>query len=126
VSSGYLFVHFVCIYIIYTEEFTCVIGIKKYIVGLIIKTSSDAVLMEREKVYLGKLNMILVQVSCCHISLPNFLEQLYVKTYAYTKEIKAEVHCWSCATLHSADILVVLSSLLSDRILGDWLSNIWH
>ncbi|KAK7791784.1 hypothetical protein R5R35_002617 [Gryllus longicercus] len=37
-------------------------GIKKYIVGLIIKTSSDPVVMEREKVYLGKLNMILVQV----------------------------------------------------------------
>lgn len=37
-------------------------GIKKYIVGLIIKTSSDPNLLEREKVYLGKLNMILVQV----------------------------------------------------------------
>lgn len=37
-------------------------GIKKYIVGLIIKTSSDPELMEREKVYLNKLNMILVQV----------------------------------------------------------------
>uniref|UniRef100_A0A0V0G423 Exportin-1 n=1 Tax=Triatoma dimidiata TaxID=72491 RepID=A0A0V0G423_TRIDM len=37
-------------------------GIKKYIVGLIIKTSSDPVIMEREKTYLNKLNMILVQV----------------------------------------------------------------
>jgi exportin-1 len=37
-------------------------GIKKYIVGLIIKTSSDPDVMEREKVYLNKLNMILVQV----------------------------------------------------------------
>ncbi|GFN83095.1 exportin-1 [Plakobranchus ocellatus] len=37
-------------------------GIKKYIVGLIIKTSSEAALLEREKVYLGKLNMILVQI----------------------------------------------------------------
>ena len=37
-------------------------GIKKYIVGLIIKTSSDPETMEREKVYLSKLNMILVQV----------------------------------------------------------------
>ena len=37
-------------------------GIKKYIVGLIIRTSSDATMLEREKVYLGKLNMILVQV----------------------------------------------------------------
>lgn len=37
-------------------------GIKKYIVGLIIKTSSDAALLEREKTYLGKLNMILVQI----------------------------------------------------------------
>lgn len=38
-------------------------GIKKYIVGLIIKTSSDAESMDKDKVYLGKLNMILVQVS---------------------------------------------------------------
>jgi exportin-1 len=37
-------------------------GIKKYIVGLIIKTSSDATTLEAEKVYLNKLNMILVQV----------------------------------------------------------------
>lgn len=37
-------------------------GIKKYIVGLIIKTSSDPVTMENNKVYLKKLNMILVQV----------------------------------------------------------------
>merc|ERR1712083_1074666 len=37
-------------------------GIKKYIVGLIIKTSSDQELMEKEKTYLNKLNMILVQV----------------------------------------------------------------
>lgn len=37
-------------------------GIKKYIVGLIIKTSSDAASLEREKVYVGKLNMILVQI----------------------------------------------------------------
>ena len=38
-------------------------GIKKYIVGLIIKTSSDPTLLEKEKTYLNKLNMILVQVS---------------------------------------------------------------
>lgn len=38
-------------------------GIKKYIVGLIIKTSSDPETMESSKVYLNKLNMILVQVS---------------------------------------------------------------
>ncbi|XP_054260952.1 exportin-1 [Macrosteles quadrilineatus] len=37
-------------------------GIKKYIVALIIKTSSDPETMEREKTYLNKLNMILVQV----------------------------------------------------------------
>lgn len=40
----------------------CFSGIKKYIVGLIIKTSSDAATLEKEKTYLGKLNMILVQV----------------------------------------------------------------
>ncbi|XP_014218596.1 exportin-1 [Copidosoma floridanum] len=37
-------------------------GIKKYIVGLIIKTSSDPESLEASKVYLNKLNMILVQV----------------------------------------------------------------
>ncbi|CAH0702443.1 unnamed protein product [Spodoptera exigua] len=37
-------------------------GIKKYIVGLIIKNSSDPVTMENNKVYLKKLNMILIQV----------------------------------------------------------------
>jgi exportin-1 len=38
-------------------------GIKKFIVALIIKTSSDGGVMEVERVYLNKLNMILVQVS---------------------------------------------------------------
>jgi hypothetical protein len=48
-------------------------GIKKYIVGLIIKTSSDPETMEREKIYLNKLNMILVQViilSCIMVIQP--------------------------------------------------------
>ncbi|CAH8670042.1 unnamed protein product [Dicrocoelium dendriticum] len=37
-------------------------GIKKYIVGLIIQTSSNNDLIESEKTYLGKLNMILVEI----------------------------------------------------------------
>lgn len=37
-------------------------GIKKYVVGLIIKTSSDSKTMEANKVYLNKLNIILVQI----------------------------------------------------------------
>uniref|UniRef100_A0A8C2IMU3 Exportin-1 n=1 Tax=Cyprinus carpio TaxID=7962 RepID=A0A8C2IMU3_CYPCA len=37
-------------------------GIKKYVVGLIIKTSSDANSVEKEGVYIAKLNMILVQI----------------------------------------------------------------
>ncbi|CAH8464634.1 unnamed protein product [Schistosoma haematobium] len=37
-------------------------GIKKYIVGLIIQTSSSSELLESEKTYLGKLNMILVEI----------------------------------------------------------------
>lgn len=37
-------------------------GIKKYIVALIIKTSSDAQSLEANKTYLNKLNMILIQV----------------------------------------------------------------
>lgn len=37
-------------------------GIKKYVVGLIIKTSSDPAIMDANKVYLNKLNIILVQI----------------------------------------------------------------
>lgn len=37
-------------------------GIKKYVVGLIIKTSSDPDSLEANKVYLNKLNLILVQI----------------------------------------------------------------
>uniref|UniRef100_A0A7N6F688 Exportin-1 n=1 Tax=Anabas testudineus TaxID=64144 RepID=A0A7N6F688_ANATE len=37
-------------------------GIKKYVVGLIIKTSSDPANLEKEGVYISKLNMILVQI----------------------------------------------------------------
>ena len=54
------------VYIRYTCIILVFIGIKKYIVGLIIKTSSDTLTLEKEKVYLGKLNMILVQVRIEH------------------------------------------------------------
>lgn len=37
-------------------------GIKKYIVGLIIKFSSDTELVEKESLYINKLNMVLVQI----------------------------------------------------------------
>ncbi|OXB64614.1 UNVERIFIED_CONTAM: hypothetical protein H355_001564, partial [Colinus virginianus] len=37
-------------------------GIKKYVAGLIIKTLSDPTCVEKEKVYLGKVNVILVQI----------------------------------------------------------------
>ena len=40
-------------------------GIKKYIVGLIIKTSSVPESLDNERTYLNKLNMILVQVWKC-------------------------------------------------------------
>ncbi|CAG0915869.1 unnamed protein product [Notodromas monacha] len=42
--------------------FLASVGIKKYIVSLIIKTSSDPQTLEREKMYLSKLNTILVQI----------------------------------------------------------------
>ena len=48
-------------------------AIKKYIVGLIIKNSSDPATLEREKVYINKLNVILIQViigSFCVYFLP--------------------------------------------------------
>lgn len=38
------------------------IGIKNYIVGIIIKLSSDEATMEREKTLLRKLNMVLIQL----------------------------------------------------------------
>ena len=36
-------------------------GIKTYIVGLILKTRSDPESLDKEKTYLSKLNMVLVQ-----------------------------------------------------------------
>ena len=48
-------------------------GIKKYIVSLIIKTSSDPETLAKEKVYLNKLNMILVQVCCLLLYLMCFV-----------------------------------------------------
>lgn len=53
-------------------------GIKTYIVGLIIKTSSSPELIEKEKVYLNKLNMILVQILKREWpkNWPNFISEL--------------------------------------------------
>ena len=44
-------------------NFLFYLAIKKYIVGLIIKNSSDMPTLEKEKVYLNKLNIILIQVN---------------------------------------------------------------
>ena len=49
-------------------------GIKKYIVGLVIKLSSDSSAAQEEKVFLSKLNVILVQVRPCTW---NLLASLY-------------------------------------------------
>jgi len=46
-----------------------IVGIKKYIVSMIIKTSSDPEAADKKKVFLGKLNMILVQVLLEHSSI---------------------------------------------------------
>lgn len=53
-------------------------GIKKYIIALIVKTSSNPELMEKEKVYLNKLNMILVQILKREWpkNWPNFISEL--------------------------------------------------
>lgn len=53
------FEYFYYFYLIGSFQFA---GIKNYIVGLIIKTSSNPELLESEKVFIGKLNIILVQV----------------------------------------------------------------
>ncbi|KAM3173818.1 Exportin-1 [Hymenolepis weldensis] len=53
-------------------------GIKKYIVGLIIQTSSNPELMESEKTYLSKLNMILVEILKFEwpINWPQFIQDI--------------------------------------------------
>lgn len=52
-------------------------GIKKYIVNVIIKLSSTPESLDREKVYLNKLNMILVQVSVDLILVsPEYIQKL--------------------------------------------------
>ena len=53
-------------------------GIKTYIVGLILKTSADPILMEKEKVYLNKLNKILVEIVKREWpkNWPNFISEL--------------------------------------------------
>lgn len=64
--------------------FFLLIGIKKYIVNVIIKLSSTPESLDREKVYLNKLNMILVQVSVnllmCN---PEYTKLLYFFTRNY-------------------------------------------
>lgn len=64
--------------------FFLLIGIKKYIVNVIIKLSSTPESLDREKVYLNKLNMILVQVSdnllMCN---PEYTKLLYFFTRNY-------------------------------------------
>lgn len=60
-------------------------GIKKYIVGLIIKTSSDPETMENSRVYLNKLNIILVQVSYSSTYSLITLLFIYLTTYRNDK-----------------------------------------
>jgi hypothetical protein len=58
-------------------------AIKKYIVGLIIKNSSDQIALEKEKVYLNKLNIILIQVSFRFIFLCVYCERLQTTSYDF-------------------------------------------
>lgn len=55
---------------------TLLSGIRNFIVGLTIKLASDETIVRRERAYLGKLNLILVQV-CLYLwketRLSNFL-----------------------------------------------------
>jgi exportin-1 len=43
-------------------------GIKDYIVAVLIETSSTEQSLEKNKTYLSKLNIVLVQVSMCHLT----------------------------------------------------------
>ena len=48
--------------LLFSKTIDVIAAIKQYIVSLIISHSQNPELMEREKVYLNKLNIILVQV----------------------------------------------------------------
>jgi len=65
-------------------------------VGLIIRTSSDATMLEREKVYLGKLNMILVQVRRMIMVMKLFFSRKYY--YAVNENLCPVKTCISAAT----------------------------
>ena len=60
-------------------------AIKKYIVGLIIKKSSEAAVLEREKVYVNKLNLILIQVSISLSSTTILLSSCLHKIYFFDR-----------------------------------------
>jgi hypothetical protein len=53
------------------------LAIKQYIVSLVISHSQNPELMEREKVYLNKLNIILVQVNYVFVFRLMFYEVLF-------------------------------------------------
>lgn len=84
-------------------------NIKKFIVALIIKTSTNPVTMENDRVYLNKLNMILVQI----------LKQDWPKKWPYfisdicTSSKKSETLC-----MNNMTILKLLSEELFDFSTG--------
>ena len=81
-------------------------GIKKYIVGLIIKTSSDAELLEKEKTYLNKLNMILVQVKS-YLQLTHLIKILVNMRKSYLE----------------SQIIVINNLLFSQILKREWPKN---
>lgn len=101
-------------------------GIKTYIVGLILKTSADPVLMEKEKVYLNKLNMILVQILKREWpkNWPNFIselvgssktnESLCQNNFIILKLLSEEVFEFAVGNLTSAKAKQLKESLLSE------------
>jgi exportin-1 len=68
-------------------------GIKNYIVNLIIKLSSDEATLRSEKLFLRKLNQVLVQVSIHRPDQIGLTEMSYTTpSFIYQKQIKILFH----------------------------------
>lgn len=48
-------------------KFSLILGVRNFVVGITVKIASDEATLRREKTYINKLNLALVQV--CHLSL---------------------------------------------------------
>lgn len=56
-----------CAFISVNFKFSPILGVRNFVVGITVKVASDEATMRREKTYINKLNLALVQV--CHLTL---------------------------------------------------------